>query len=130
VDAFRPRKQSARVGTSCGRTDQFGYGLLVGWVDALEAVDFVEGSICGKDCVDPTVESKGGENRISTVEAGVALEKVDPSLHVVGLERMPPGKPGDAACGLGCAGPVSSAAKALVCELLQEIHAGLALQLA
>jgi hypothetical protein len=114
-----------RSGSGAG---QRGDGLLVSWIDALEAVNVIEGPIRGEDCVDSTVERQGGKDGVPGVETGMSLEEVDSALHIIYLYRVPPSQLGDVADRLGDTRSVSRAPRSLVRELLQQICAGLALE--
>jgi hypothetical protein len=112
-----------------GSADQFPNSPLIGRINSLQAVDFVEGSIRGEDGVYPTVDRKGGEDGILGIEALVSLEEVDSPVNVIGLDRMPPGELCNASRSFRRALSVAGSPRSLVRELLKQIDTGLALQI-
>ena len=110
--------------------DKRGDGSLVSRVDALEAIDSIESSVGGEDGVDAPVDREGGEDGVARVEPIVGFVEVYPPLHVIGLKGVPPGEFGDSSRSFRRAAPIPRAPRPLVDELLEEIGAGLALQVA
>jgi hypothetical protein len=110
-------------------TDQRGHCSLIGWVDSLELVDFVEGAIGCEDCVDSAIDREGGEDGVLGVKALVGLEEVNSTLDVIWLDRMPPGQFCDAPGSLCCAWSVAGSPCSLVRQLLKQVDARLTLQI-
>ena len=104
--------------------------MLVGRVDPFQAVDLIERSIRGENRVDSAVDCEGREDGVASAELVVRLEQVDPALDVMWLHGMPPGERGDTSGGFRRAEAIPRPARSLVRELLKEIRACLALQVA